>query len=296
LTAQEIDPTPACRRCKFLLLFLVVCVALIGLFQLLQMSKAEAAARRIVISAADIANMREVWIAQRGAPPSPAQMQAMIDAAVREQVLYREALALKLEQDDTMVRKRMAQRMELTLRNADTPTKPTEAELADYLQRHADEFKIPAKVAFTHIYFNHKNTRVKAKADAEKVLLALKAKKHPSERAPQLGERFFLPADFTSKSKSELAELLGPQFAGAMFELTPGQWEGPIASSYGYHVVRITERTDSRVPALDEMRDRVAAELTASRRRAAEAAQYAALRSRYEVVIDGGAPEGQGSK
>jgi len=296
LTAQKIDSTPACRRCQFLLLFLVVCVALVGLFQLLQMSKAEAAAKRIVISAADIANMREVWIAQRGTPPSSTQTQAMIDAAVREQVLYREALMLKLEQDDTMVRKRMAQRMELKLRNADTPAKPTEAELANYLQRNADDFKIPAKVGFTHIYFNHKNSRVKAKADAEKVLVALKTKKHPPERAPQLGERFFLPADFIPKSKSELAELLGPQFAGAMFELTPGEWEGPIASSYGYHLVRITERTDSRVPALDEVRDRVAVELVASRRRAADAAQYAAVRSRYKVVIDGGAPEGQGSK
>ena len=130
----------------------MVCVALVGLFQLLQMSKAEAAAKRIVISAADIATMREVWIAQRGTPPSSTQTQAMIDAAVREQVLYREALMLKLEQDDTMVRKRMAQRMELKLRNADTPAKPTEAELADYLQRNADDFKIPAKVGFTHIY------------------------------------------------------------------------------------------------------------------------------------------------
>jgi hypothetical protein len=296
LTAQELDSTPACRRCKFLLLFLVVCVALVGLFQLLQMSKTEAAAKRIVISAADIAHMREVWMAQRGAPPSSTQMTAMIDAAVREQLLYREALALKLEQDDTMVRKRMAQRMELRLRNADTPAKPTEAELADFLQRNADEFKIPAKVAFTQIYFNHRNNRVKAKADAEKVLIALRAKKHPPERAPQLGERFFLPADFILKSKSELAELLGPQFAGAMFELPTEQWEGPVASSYGYHLVRITERTDSRVPALDEVRDRVVAELVASRRRAAEAAQYAALRSRYKVVIEGGAPEGQGRK
>jgi len=176
LTAQNIHSTLVCRRCQFLLLFLVVCVALVGLFQLLQMSKAEAAARRIVISATDIANMREIWIAQRGTPPSLTQIQAMIDAAVREQVLYREALMLKLEQDDTMVRKRMAQRMELTLRKADTPAKPTEAELADYLQRNADDFKIPAKVGFTHIYFNHKNSRVKAKADAEKVLIALKAK------------------------------------------------------------------------------------------------------------------------
>jgi peptidyl-prolyl cis-trans isomerase C len=296
LTAQEIDSTPACRRCKFLLLFLVVCVALVGLFQLLQASKTEAAAKRIVISAVDIAHMREVWIAQRGTPPSSTQTQVMIDAAVREQLLYREALALKLEQDDTMVRKRMAQRMELRLRNADTPAKPTEAELADYLQRSADEFKIPAKVAFTHIYFNHKKDRVKAKADAEKVLIALRAKKHPPEREPQLGERFFLPADFNPKSKLELAELFGPQFAGALFELTPGQWEGPIASSYGYHLVRITEHTEPRMPAFDDVRDRVAAELVASRRRAAEAAQYAALRSRYKVVIEGGAIEGQGSK
>jgi peptidyl-prolyl cis-trans isomerase C len=296
LTAQEIDSTPACRRCKFFLLLLVVCVALVGLFQLLQTSKAEAAAKRIVISAADIAHMREVWVAQRGVPPSSTQINAMIDAAVREQLLYREALALKLEQDDAMVRKRLAQRMELRLRNADTPTKPTEAELTDYLQRNADEFKIPAKVAFTHVYFNHKKDRVKAKADAEKVLIALRAKKHPPDRASQMGESFFLPADFNPKSKLELAELFGPQFADVMFELTPGQWEGPIASSYGYHLVRITERTEPRMSTMDEVRDRVAAELVASRGRAAEVAQYSALRSRYKIVIEQSTLEGQGSR
>jgi hypothetical protein len=176
--------------------------------------------------------------------------------------------------------------MELRLREASATAKPTDAELAAFLQQNPERFTIPSKVGFTHIYFNHKNDRLKAKSDAERVLAALRAKKHPPERAPERGERFMLQADYPPKSQQELAELFGPRFASAVLELTPGSWEGPIGSSFGYHIVRVTERTPPRMPALDEVRERVAAALIESRRRAAEAAQYAALRQRYKVVIE----------
>jgi hypothetical protein len=296
LTTQETDPSLATSRCKFLLLLLLVCAALFGLYHLLQMSKAEDAAKRVVISAADIAHMREAWTAQRGTPPSSAQIGDMIEAAVRERLLFREALTLKLEHDDAIVRRRLAQRMELRLRDASATAKPTDAELAEFLQNNAERFEVPAKVGFSHIYFNHKNDRLRAKADAEKVLSAIRARKHPPERAPERGERFMLPSDYAPKSRQELAELFGPQFVNEVFALSPGQWEGPIASSHGYHLVRVTERTEPRKPTLDEVHDRVAADLTASRRRDAEAAQYAALRARYKIVVEDGVPDTRGRR
>jgi peptidyl-prolyl cis-trans isomerase C len=267
--------------------FLLLGALLFGLHALVKDPRVQSTnGKQIEVSASDIQMLRERWIKQWGQPPSEAQLRGLIKDLIREEILYREALALGLDRNDTIIRRWLAQKMEFLSQDMTVPTDPTDAELARYFKEHRDTYWTPARVSFSHIYFS-KDLHGAATADyARRTLAELRSAADPPSQAPERGDRFMLQHDYPARSQQELIELFGRAFAAALFELAPGVWQGPVESSYGLHLVRVSEQIQSRLPDLSEVRDQVRQDVLDAQRRAANEAFYGNLRQRYEVVVD----------
>ena len=234
-------------------------------------------ANRIELTAADIERMRELWAMQWKRPPTETELQGLVDAHIREEVLYREALAMGLDEGDTVIRRRLAQRVTFMAEDLASRVEPTPDQLQRHFEAHLDRYMLPARASFSHIYFSVDRRGDKAESDARAALA------HPQAAR---GDPFMLQSDFPSRTAQEVRELFGDDFARALFALEPADWRGPIPSSYGMHLVRVRERTEGRKPELSEVRDRVRNDLLDQRRREADAALVDSLKQRYEIVVE----------
>jgi hypothetical protein len=219
-------------------------------------------------------------------PPTDTELRNLVQARVREEVLYREALAVGLDQNDLVVRRRMVQKMEMLSQDLALLADPTDTELQAYFQEHAEEYRIPPNLSFSHIYFNIDRRGDDTEADAERVLAELRAQDPPPVRAPDRGDRFMLGHDFSNRSSTEVSREFGQQFAAALTELEPG-WQGPILSGYGLHLVYLEKRIDGRIPNWTEVRERLVMDFNRQRSDRANEALYEGLLSKYEVEIAG---------
>jgi peptidyl-prolyl cis-trans isomerase C len=240
----------------------------------------------ITVSAAQVAALEEQWQQQWQRPPTPQELQWLIDQQIREEVLYREAKALGLDRDDTIVRRRLAQKIEFLVADVATLATPSEEELRTFFAAQSEQYREPAKVSFTHIYFHPDERRGRIQQDAERTLLALQTEKHPPQRAPERGDRFMLHSDYRQQTQIAVAREFGHAFADRLFASPSGEWLGPIASGYGLHLVRIEERTASTMPTFATVHARVRDDFVAHQRREANEAAYRRLRDRYTITID----------
>jgi len=269
-----------------LFLFLVVGALLFGLYNLVSNRSQESGeVLRIQVTAAVIDQLRAGWERQMGRPPWPEELQGLTDNFIREEVLVREALALGLDRDDTVVRRRLVQKMHFLVEDLALLNKPTEADLRDYFERRPELYRLPPRISFTHIYFSRDRRGDAAESDAEGVLTQLVAADQSPILYPELGDPIMLPLDYSLRSPQAVSQLFGRSFTDELFDLPPANWEGPVVSSYGLHLVRVQERIESGLPELVEVREQVLQDLVAARRREAKARAYAVLRNRYEIEL-----------
>jgi PPIC-type PPIASE domain len=264
-----------------LLHFLVLGAGLFVLFGLVGEPAGERP-DRIVISAAKVENLAELFTRTWRRPPTPAELDGLIEDHVKEEILYREALALGLETDDIVIRRRLRQKMEFISEDT-APVEPTEAELQAFLAEHADRFRKPARLSFAQVYLSPDRRGEDAWGDALRLLVALDAGK--SDPAAS-GDPFLLEQDYRDLATHEVERLFGGAFAARIAELPLGRWSGPVASGYGLHLVLVRARTPAEQPALGEVREEVANEWRAARREEANRAFYDRLRASYEVIVE----------
>lgn len=237
------------------------------------------ASRRVDVSDADLARLATLSERQWGHAPSAAELAVQAEAWVREEVLVREAKALGLDQDDVVLRRRLAQKMEFL--SQESLRAPSEAELHDHWRRHPDRYAQPAALAFEQLYFSPARRGAKAAlADAERALQALRAGKP----APP-GDPLMLPLRQLPAEHAMLARDYGDAFANLLAAQPPGTWTGPHESPLGWHLVRVTERTDAGAAPFEAVRQQVEIDLGNERVAAAREAAYLQLRARYDVRI-----------
>ena len=241
---------------------------------------------RIEVTGDRIRQLRETWTRQRGAPPSRRELDSLIEDFVREEVLYREAIASGLDQGDTIVRRRLAQKVEFLAQSVASTVEPSDAELQAFFDGDPERYRVPAQVGFSHVYFSGSNRGAGTEAAARGALARLASGAVSAAEAAQLGDRFMLQYEYPPQSRDQIRDLFGPRFAGRLFELPVDEWSGPVPSSYGLHVVRIRQRVPSRLPALGEVRNRVRLDLNEQRLRSAADTYYEGLRRRFEIVVD----------
>ena len=228
----------------------------------------------IVVSDAERGRLAAQWRAQMGRPPGEAELAGLVEQWIREEIYYREALALGLDQGDVIVRRRLAQKLTFLTEDLATGTATDSATLEAYHAEHAERYTEPERFTFSHRYFSSER-RDQAEADARAAL----ATPDPA------GDPFLLQQHYAARSTQQIAELFGREFAAALTELTVDErWQGPLRSAYGWHLVRLEQRHSERRQPFDEVAERVAADYQQDRRRLANEAFYESLRGRYRVV------------
>ncbi len=238
----------------------------------------------IEISAGQIEHLRATWARKRGRAPSNAELRELVDGHLREEVYYREAVRMGLAEDDVIVRRRLAHKLEFLINNRTIPDQPPEPELEAFFAEHAERYREPAKASFTHVYFSS-SRRPQAAAEAEALLAELRATASPPEHAAGRGDPFMHHSTHAERSPRDVAKHFGDDFARDLFELEPGGWQGPLHSAYGVHLVRLTDKRPVRDVELAEARDAVVRDWRTVRRGEANANAYARLRERYEVSV-----------
>jgi hypothetical protein len=241
--------------------------------------------RTIRITPSEVDLLSATFQRQWQRPPNEGELTNLVQARVREEVLYREALALGLDTNDMVVRRRMVQKMEMLSQDLALLADPTDAELQAFFEEHKEDYLIPPELTFSHVYFNIDRRGDTAEADALETLASLRARHPTPNRAPGLGDRFMLGYDFDRLTPRAVARSFGLDFADALAGLDPG-WQGPIPSGYGLHLVYLEKRIDGRVPTWVEVRDRLVMDFNRIRRDRAENALYEGLSEKYEIVIE----------
>ena len=250
----------------------------------------QAPADSIVVSSGKIEQMAAIFARTWQRPPSPEELKGLIDDYVTEEIYVREALALGLDTDDTVIRRRLRQKMEfMTSADVDALT-PTDADLQTYLDAHPDAFSEAPQVAFQQVYLNPDRHRETMDQDAAALLAALRA--DPEADTSVLGDASLLPHELPLTSVGSIDRIFGPEIAASVAQAEPGVWTGPVASPYGLHLIRVTTKSPGRLPALAEIRDEVLREWSNAKRQDLEAARLADLLGRYEVRIDDGSTKG----
>ncbi len=226
-------------------------------------------------------NFARTWQRQ----PSTVEMEGLIEDKIRDEIAYREALAMGLDREDAYIRRRLRMKFELLMEDISTFNSPTDGELIAYLDENGKSFAIEPQLRFEQIYLNPEKRKNTIDEDASRLLETLN-EQGTSIDSTYLGDAIMLPTTIPLSSLSTINRQFGKQFAESLLSLGPGGWQGPIESSYGFHLVRVHELVEGRDPELAEVRDTVERELLAQRRRDIKDETYAKLRERYQVVVE----------
>ena len=234
--------------------------------------------QRIVVSQAAVDALAREHQARWMRPPTEQELAGLVDAHVRDEILYREGVALGLDRDDPVIKRRVRQKIEVVAEEQLARDAPGDADLTAYLAKHAEHFARPATVSFEQIYF--------AAAAPAAQIEAARADAMRGGDPARLGQPSMLPASAQNAPLDLAARDFGREFAAELEKLPLDTWAGPVPSAFGQHLVRVTVRTPATTPPLAEVRAAVAREWENERRMVSLAENYKALRSRYEVVIE----------
>ena len=234
------------------------------------------------ITAKEIAFLTETWERQQQREPTREELHALVAGYLKEELLNREARAMGLDQNDLIVRRRLAQKVEFIVDDTSRLTAPTNDDLRHFYEANVQSFQTRAHVSFTHVFFNPETRRDPA-ADAKAALAALS----PGTAATRgIGDPFPLDAEVRDDDTQTVAGHFGDAFANAVFALKPGAWHGPIASSFGLHLVRVTEAKPVRQLEFSEVEPQVRERWREEHQREANEKYYASLLKKYLVVVD----------
>jgi hypothetical protein len=239
---------------------------------------------KIVVTQSQIEHLVTAYATTFQRPPTDDELKGLIDDWVREEIAVREATALKLGKDDTVIRRRLRQKFEFVSEDIAVPMEPTDADLEGYLKAHADKYTSEPTFTFIQVYFNPDKHGKNLTPDATRLLERLRA----GERADisTLGDVSLLEQRFTAIPTSQVTKLFGERFAKALIGLASDQWYGPFPSGYGVHLVKITEHREGKPPDLSQVRPAVRRDWLSARRSEMSEGLYRELLRRYTVTIE----------
>lgn len=263
--------------------FLLIGLALFIAYSLIAPKAPQTSANRIELTADDLNQLRISWAAQWQRPPTPDEMRGLIDEKVRQEIFFREGLALGLDQGDEIVKRRMAQKMEFLTEDVSTVSAPTSADLKAWFEKNSSRFTLPGLITFRHVYFSPDVRGRKAKDDAARALEKLSS--DPAATAAS-GDRFMFQNYYADNSPEQVAKVFGTQFAESIFKLKSGVWQGPVESGLGWHLVRIEAITPGRVPAFDEVdSSQLKSEWVSDQRAESKSQSFEVMKKRYKVIL-----------
>ena len=271
-----------------LLHFLLIGLALFAIYAYLHRGRRGIeSSRQILLSLDDLRQMDLYFESQWHRQPTPQEFQAMVEDKVREEVLYREALALGLDKDDTIVKRRMAQKIEFLAEDVAAAHEPSTTELKAWFDKNKQKFALPSRYSFRHLYFSPDKRGKNANDAAAKALAKIAGQPEDSKLAASLGDQFMFQDYYGDRTPEAIAKEFGPQFAVALETLKPASWQGPVESGYGWHLVYVDTIIPGRIPAFEEMEPEVKTAWLTEQKQTAWQKAYAEMRAKYTLLLPG---------
>lgn len=230
--------------------------------------------RVLRLTTAEVNWLTETWTRQWQRSPTKEELQGLVADYVKEELLAREAKAMGLDENDTIVRRRLAQKMEFLVQDTARLAEPAEAELRRLYESESARYRTPARTSFSQVYFKTEPAARKGLADLMQA------------HVEQLGDSSLLERDYPGLDEQVVTRLFGEKFAGNVFALEPGRWHGPIQSGYGFHLVNVSDREAPRLRPFDEVRAQVLEDWHRVQQAKANEQFVAGLLKKYEVVVD----------
>ena len=235
----------------------------------------------ILVTASDIDRMAALFATEAGALPSDQDMRAMISDHIEQQALAREARRLGLAEGDTVVERRLAQKMAFMITDMEAVTSPESGELEDWFAQNQSLFVEPDRYSFQHVFF--------ASTDDPRLTETRQALSDAPEAWRSLGDPFMLQRTYSELPPREIGRVFGADFANQIVQMEhqPGTWSAPVSSALGVHLVRVMARREGGLPELAAIRDRVQTRWQEEKSRAQARDAIATIVDRYTVEIEG---------
>jgi peptidyl-prolyl cis-trans isomerase C len=266
--------------------FLLIGAALFGIYSFTQSGRpASASSKEIRLSHDEIRQLTLLYQSQWRRLPTPQELGKLVENKVQQEILYREALAMGLDKDDEIVKRRMAQKMQFLAEDVAAAREPTTAELKDWFKKNSVKFAQPPRLSFRHLYFSPDRRGARARDDAEQALAKLAGAPVDAKLAGSLADPFMFQDYYRDRAPDYLAKEFGPPFVLAVAKLPPGSWQGPIESGFGWHLVFVDTLIPGRVPAFEEVEADVKTAWLGEQKALAWDKSYKEMRARYTVLL-----------
>lgn len=238
--------------------------------------------RTIIVSPAEMERQAQIFTSENQRQPSDADLEGLLFAHIEEQALMREAKRLGLDEDDTIIRRRLAQKMRFMIDDIGSPDLPSRSDLEVWFKDNSEKFLRPETRSFEHIYFSPKGRSKTVIAEAKALL-----------DDPALGEDWKSKSDpfmtglsFTTLAQPAVQRDFGTAFANRLFALPDSSdWQGPINSAFGVHLVRLTDVTPEYLPDFKTIQAEVEAVWLDDAKRLENAEALKALIGKYRVEV-----------
>jgi parvulin-like peptidyl-prolyl isomerase len=241
--------------------------------------------KQIQLSLDDLAQLAVIFQSQWRREPTPEELGRLVENKIQEEVLYREGLAMGLDKDDTIVKRRMAQKLQFLAEDVAAAREPTTAELKSWFEKNKAMFAQPPRVSFRHLYFSPDRRAQRARDDAARALSKLAGQPQDAKLAGALADPFMFQEYYRDRAPDYLGKEFGPQFAQAVAKLAPGSWQGPIESGFGWHLVFVDTVIPGRVPNFEEIEPDVKTAWLSEQKALAWEKAYKEMRAKYTVLL-----------
>jgi peptidyl-prolyl cis-trans isomerase C len=240
---------------------------------------------QIPLTIDDLSQLVLVFRSQWRRDPTPEELQQLVEDKVLEEVLYREAVALGLDKNDTIIKRRMAQKMQFLAEDVAAAREPTPEQLGTWFEANRDQFAFPPRISFRHLYFSPDRRAGRARDDAAAALTKLAGQPEDSNLAAALADAFMFQEYYRDRAPEFLGKEFGPNFALAVAKLSPGSWQGPVESGFGWHLVFVDALIPGRVPAFEEIEADAKQAWLAEQKAQAWQKAYQDIRAKYTVLL-----------
>ncbi|HEU4709958.1 MAG TPA: peptidylprolyl isomerase [Pyrinomonadaceae bacterium] len=239
----------------------------------------------IIVTQAQIQSLVTGFTRTWQRPPTTPELEGLIREYIREEICTREAIALGLDRDDTVIRRRLRQKLEFLSDSVASQAEPTDEQLQNYLEAHADTYRSEQRFTFTQIFLDPQKRGENLTRDVDQMLAQLRLAAYKPD-VWQLGDSLLLELNYEAVSGSEVSKQFGEEFAAKLVDLPVGQWSGPLASGYGVHLVLLADREQGAAPQLRDVREAVKRDWVNYQRSETNEKFYQALLKRYTVTVE----------
>ena len=243
-------------------------------------------ATRVVITDDDIAQLRAGWMRTWQREPTAAELRGQLEKFVHDEVLYREAVRLGYDKDDVLIRHTLKLKMEFLGEAQAQKIDPSLDEMQAYYAMRKDRYRVPAKVSFIHVYFSTDKRGAGAEVEAKQALERLVADNPDLGGLTGYGDRFMLKDHYVGQDQRQLRATFGETFAQQVVTLASGTWQGPVASAYGLHLVKVYDRQEAYLPAIEDIEKKIRDDMDFENREAFKQLFYTEILRNYQVEYD----------